>query len=58
MRGGKKYSLIVISLLPQSCVGDVVSLEIFPGGELLGGFRELKMAARTPSEILQPRGEF
>lgn len=55
--GRKKSSQVVIPIQRQSCVGDIVSLEVVPGGEPSEGFGELKLALRTPSEILQPRVE-
>ena len=58
MRGGKFLSLVIRFMLNQLRIGDVVPLEIVPSGELSGGSSELKMASRTPSEILQPKEEF
>jgi hypothetical protein len=58
MRGRKRFSLVVTPMLDQPRVRDVVPLKIVPGGESSEGFRELKLALRTPSEILQPRVEF
>ena len=58
MRGEEDYSLVVILVLHQRRVGDVISLEVIPVGGPSEGMGDVQFALRTPSEILQSRGEF
>ena len=56
VRGEDDYSLVVIIVLCQGRVGDVISPEVIPAGVPSEGFRDVKLAPHTPSEILLSRG--